>query len=246
VVAAVLLAQGFPVWVGVSAALGIGLVGGVLNGVLVAYLGILPFVATLGTLTVFSGLAFFISGGATIFGRDIPKPFADFSRQGIPLDWLGLTDVKLPLLTLVAVLVLLIVWVMLEHTSYGRRLYAIGGNREAAHLAGVRVRRLRLSAFAVTGFGAAVAGLMYASRVASANPTQGAGLMLDAIAAVFLGMTMGREGEPRVLATLVGVLILGILDNGLTQMQVDSYVREMLVGSIVIAAVATSSLGRRG
>ena len=246
VLAAVLFAQGFPVWVGVSAALGIGLVGGVLNGVLVAYLGILPFVATLGTLTVFSGLAFFISGGATIFGRDIPKPFADFSRQGIPLDWLGLTDVKLPLLTLVAVLVLLIVWVMLEHTSYGRRLYAIGGNREAAHLAGVRVRRLRLSAFAVTGFGAAVAGLMYASRVASANPTQGAGLMLDAIAAVFLGMTMGREGEPRVLATLVGVLILGILDNGLTQMQVDSYVREMLVGSIVIAAVATSSLGRRG
>ena len=143
-------------------------------------------------------------------------------------------------------LVLLIVWVLLEHTSYGRRLYAIGGNIEAAHLAGVRVRQLRLSAFAVTGFGAAVAGLMYASRVASANPTQGAGLMLDAIAAVFLGMTMGKEGEPRVLATLVGVLILGILDNGLTQMQVDSYVREMLVGSIVIAAVATSSLGRRG
>jgi ribose transport system permease protein len=246
VLAAVLFAQGFPVWVGVSAALGIGLVGGVLNGVLVAYLGILPFVATLGTLTVFSGLAFFISGGATIFGRDIPKPFADFSRQGIPLDWLGLAEVKLPYLSLVAVLVLLIVWVLLEHTSYGRRLYAIGGNREAAHLAGVRVRRLRLSAFAVTGFGAAVAGLMYASRVASANPTQGAGLMLDAIAAVFLGMTMGKEGEPRVLATLVGVLILGILDNGLTQMQVDSYVREMLVGSIVIAAVATSSLGRRG
>ena len=246
VLAAVLFAQGFPVWVGVSAALGIGLVGGVLNGVLVAYLGILPFVATLGTLTVFSGLAFFISGGATIFGRDIPKPFADFSRQGIPLDWLGLAEVKLPYLSLVAVLVLVIVWVLLEHTSYGRRLYAIGGNREAAHLAGVRVRRLRLSAFAVTGFGAAVAGLMYASRVASANPTQGAGLMLDAIAAVFLGMTMGKEGEPRVLATLVGVLILGILDNGLTQMQVDSYVREMLVGTIVIAAVATSSLGRRG
>ena len=246
VLAAVLFAQGFPVWVGVSAALGIGLVGGVLNGVLVAYLGILPFVATLGTLTVFSGLAFFISGGATIFGRDIPKPFADFSRQGIPLDWLGLAEVKLPYLSLVAVLVLVIVWVLLEHTSYGRRLYAIGGNIEAAHLAGVRVRRLRLSAFAVTGFGAAVAGLMYASRVASANPTQGAGLMLDAIAAVFLGMTMGKEGEPRVLATLVGVLILGILDNGLTQMQVDSYVREMLVGTIVIAAVATSSLGRRG
>jgi len=111
-------------------------------------------------------------------------------------------------------------------------------------LAGLGVKRLRLSAFAITGLGAAIAGLMYAARVASANPTQGAGLMLDAIAAVFLGMTMGRQGEPRVLATLVGVLILGILNNGLTQMQVDSYVREMLVGSIVIAAVAISSVGR--
>lgn len=244
-IAAVLFAQGYPVWVGVGAALGVGILAGVLNGLLVAVVGILPFVATLGTLTIFSGLAFFISGGVTIFGRDIPKPFAEFSRSGVPLDWIGVPGLTLPYLSLVAVTVLLIVWVILEHTTFGRRLYAIGGNIEAARLAGVNVRRLRLCAFAITGFGAAVAGLMYASRVASANPTQGAGLMLDAIAAVFLGMTMGKEGEPRVLATLVGVLILGILDNGLTQMQVDSYVREMLVGTIVIAAVATSSLGRR-
>lgn len=245
VLAAVLFAQGYPVWVGVGAALGIGILGGVMNGILVAVVGILPFVATLGTLTIFSGLAFFISGGATIFGRDIPKSFAEFSRRGVPLDWIGFPGLALPYLSLVALVVLLFVWVTLEHTTYGRRLYAIGGNIEAARLAGVKVQRLRLSAFAITGFGAAVAGLMYASRVASANPTQGSGLMLDAIAAVFLGMTMGKEGEPRVMATLVGVLILGILDNGLTQMQVDSYVREMLVGSIVIAAVATSSLGRR-
>ena len=245
ILAAILFAQGFPVWVGVVAALAIGIAGGMVNGFLVAVVGILPFVATLGTLTIFSGLAFFISGGKTIFGRDIPKAFSEFSRGGVPLDVLGLETIKLPYLSLVALAVLVIVWVMLEHTTYGRRLYAIGGNIEAARLAGIKVQRLRLSAFAVTGLGAAVAGLMYASRVASANPTQGAGLMLDAIAAVFLGMTMGKQGEPRVLATLVGVLILGILDNGLTQMQVDSYVREMLVGTIVIAAVSTSSLGRR-
>ena len=193
VLAAIPFAQGFPIWVGVSAALGIGALGGVLNGVLVAELGILPFVATLGTQTIFSGLAFFISGGATIFGRDIPKPFAEFSRLDIPLDALGLAEMKLPYLTLVAVLVLLVVWILKEHTSYGRRLYANGGNIGAAHLAGVRVRRLRLSAFAVTGFGAAVAGLMFASRVASANPTQGAGLMLDAIAAVATS-SPGRQG----------------------------------------------------
>jgi hypothetical protein len=86
---------------------------------------------------------------------------------------------------------------------------------------------------------------MYASRVASANPTQGSGLMLTAIAAVFLGMTMSEEGEPRVHATLIGVLILGVLDNGLTQMSVDSYVREVLVGAIILAAVASSSLWTR-
>ena len=240
IVAAVLFREHYPMWMGIAAALGVGVLAGAINGVLVAYAGILPFVATLGTLTVFSGLAFYISDGATIFGRDIPKNFADFARGGIVLG-----GVKLPYLSVLAVAVLGVVWAVLEHTTYGRRLYAIGGNAEAARLAGIRVARLRMSAFAITGLGAAVAGLMYAARVASANPTQGAGLMLDAIAAVFLGMTMGREGEPRVLATLVGVLILGILDNGLTQMQVDSYVREMLVGSIVIAAVAVSSFGRR-
>jgi ribose transport system permease protein len=124
-------------------------------------------------------------------------------------------------------------------------LYAIGGNAEASFLAGIKVKQLRLSAFALTGLGAAIAGLMYSSRVASSNPTQGSGLMLEAIAAVFLGMTMSEEGEPRVLFTLVGVLILGVLDNGLTQMNVDSYIREILIGFIVILAVAFSSITKR-
>ena len=128
---------------------------------------------------------------------------------------------------------------------FGRRLYAIGDNSEAASLAGVRVRRLRLIAFGLAGLGAALGGLMYASRVASANPDPGAGLMLDSIAAVFLGQTMTEESEPRVAATLIGVATLGLVGNGLTQMNVDSYVRDMLTGAIVIAAVAASSLGRR-
>lgn len=106
------------------------------------------------------------------------------------------------------------------------------------------MRALRIFAFGLSGLGAAGAGLMYASRVASANPTQGGGLMLDAIAAVFLGMTMSREGEPRVVHTLIGVLILGVLSNGLTQLSIDSYVRDMLVGAIIIVAVAIGSLGK--
>ena len=196
-------------------------------------------VSVLGTLTVFSGTAFLISDGKTIFGRDIPTAFSGFARGGLTLG-----DIKIPFLTITAVAVILVCWFVLEQTNFGRRLYAIGGNKEAEHLAGIRVKRLRLFAFGLTGLGAAGAGLMYASRVASANPTQGSGLMLDAIAAVFLGMTMSRQGEPRVVYTLVGVLILGILDNGLTQLQVDSYIREILVGVIVIAAVAVASFSK--
>jgi ribose transport system permease protein len=241
IVAALVFVAGGPIWLGVGAALACGLIGGLANGFLVSYVGILPFIATLGAMTVFSGVAFRLSGGRTLFGSSIPSGFSDFARAGIPLP---ASDLALPNLTLVALGVLLIVWLVLEQTSYGRRLYAIGGNSEAARLAGVRVKQLRLTAFGLSGLGAAAAGLMYASRVASANPTQGAGLMLDAIAAVFLGMTISEEGEPRVLNTLAGVLILGVLGNGLTQMRVDSYVGDILTGSIVIAAVAASSLGK--
>ncbi len=241
VVAAVLFKLGFGVPLAVSAALATGLVGGALNGILVSYIGILPFIATLATLTVFSGFAFLISDGRTIFGRDIPEAFSGFARSGVPLGDL----VSIPALTIAALAFVLIVWIVLEQTVFGRRLYAIGGNSRAALLAGVYVRRLRLAAFVLTGVGAAIAGLLYASRVASANPTQGDGLMLDAIAAVFLGMTMSEEWEPRVHATLIGVFILGVLDNGLTQMSVDSYIRDILVGAIILAAVASSSLWRR-
>ena len=241
IAAAVMFRETDSVFPGVALALVVGIAGGVLNGALVSYLGILPFVATLGTLTVFSGLAFLVSGGKTIFGGDIPAAFSGFAKGGLHLWTTGDQVLSLPNLTLLAAAVFAIVWFMLQKLVFGRHLYAMGGNAEAARLAGVRVRATRLTAFAISGLGAAIAGLMYASRVASANPTQGAGLMLDAIAAVFLGMTISRHGEPRVLNTLAGVLILGVLNNGLTQLSVDSYVRDILVGTIIIAAVAASS-----
>jgi len=245
IVAATLFTRGYAIAPAVAMALVAGLLGGAINGVLVSLVGILPFIATLATLTIFSGAAFLLSGGKTIFGRDIPDTFSNFARDGLPLGDIAGQTLRLPYLTILAIVVVLAVWVLLEQTTFGRRLYAIGGNREAARLAGVHVKRLRLAAFTLTGLGAAVAGLMYASRVASANPTQGSGLMLNAIAAVFLGMTMSEEGEPRVLATLVGVLILGVLDNGLTQLSIGSYVRDILVGMIILAAVASSAVWRR-
>jgi ribose transport system permease protein len=202
-----------PVWAAIGVALLVGLTGGLINGFLVAFVGILPFIATLGAMTVYGGLAFWLCGGKTLFGAAIPHGFSDFARGGVPLG----PDLAFPNLTLLALVAAGLVWVFLEQTLAGRRLYAIGDNPEAARLAGVPVRPLRLAAFALAGLGAALAGIMYASRVASANPTQRGGLMLDAIAAVFLGQTMTGEGEPRVTATLAGVMVLGLLGNGLTQ-----------------------------
>ena len=242
IVAAVTFRQTDSVSLGIAAALLTGLAGGAINGALISYIGILPFVATLGTLTMFSGFAFLLAGGKTIFGSAIPASFSAFAKGGIPLWSSGDQVLLLPNLSIVAVICLVLAWFLLSKLVFGRHLYAMGGNAEAARLAGVRVRELRLAAFMLAGLGAAIAGLMYTSRVASANPTQGAGLMLDAIASVFLGTTIARHGEPRVLNSLVGVLILGILNNGLTQLSVDSYIRDILVGMIIIAAVAVSSL----
>jgi ribose transport system permease protein len=240
-----LFQAGQPIEVVVVAALLVGLAGGLLNGVLVSYVRISPFVATLGTLTIFGGIALYISGGNTIFGRVIPDAFGAFGNGGIFLATVDERPVNLPYLTIVAFAVLMIVWVVLEQTVFGRRLYAIGGNMEASRLGGVRVRLLRMMAFVISGVGAALAGIILTSRLASANPKQGDGLMLNAIAAVFLGMTMSEEGEPHVLATLLGVLILGVLANGLTQLQIDSYIQQILTGGIIILAVTLSSLSRR-
>jgi ribose transport system permease protein len=241
VVAAVTFRSTESVTLGVTLALAVGLLGGILNGALVAHLGILPFVATLGTLTMFSGLAFVISSGKTIFGAAIPEAFSGFAKGGVPLWSSGHQVLHLPNLTILAAFILALTWFVLEKRAFGRHLYAMGGNAEAARLAGINVKVVRVAAFGIAGLGAAIAGLMIVSRVASANPIQGAGLMLDAIAAVFLGQTVSRNGTPRVLGTLVGVLMLGILSNGLTQLSIDSYVRDILVGAIIIAAVAASS-----
>lgn len=245
VVAAVLMSGGMAVPAALALTLAVALLAGLLNGVLVAYLRITPFVATLGTLTTFGGLALMVSNGTTIYGRAIPESFGAFGRGGLALGEAGGRAVVLPNLTLVAAGVFVVVYILLSHTTFGRRLYAIGGNREAARLAGIRVRLLSLLAFVASGLGAGVGGLMLASRLASANPGQGDGLMLNAIAAVFLGITMSEEGEPHVAGTLVGVLILGVLANGLTQLQINSYVQQVLTGTIIILAVALGSLSRR-
>src|SRR5690606_3844496 len=137
-------------------------------------------------------------------------------------------------------------WLVLTQTTTGRRWYAVGGNPEAAFLAGVNVRRLRFAAFVLSGLGAALAGIVLTSRLASAHPLAGEPFMLNAIAAVFLGMTMFKDGLPNVPGSLVGVLILGVLSNGLNILQVNTYIQDVLTGAIIVAAVLVSRLPRSG
>ncbi len=245
IVAALIFQSTSSVILGILAALSAGFTCGLLNGILISFLGILPFVATLGTLTIISGTAFLISGGKTIFGSAIPATFSGLAKGGIPM-WKSADQIlTLPNLVILAAVILFAVWFTMQKLVFGRHIRAIGGNVEAARLAGINVKAVRLAAFALVGFGAAIAGLMLTSRVASANPIQGAGLMLDAIAAVFLGMTMNTKNEPRVFGTLIGVAMLGLLSNGLTQLSINSYLREILVGTIIIGAVALSGTAQR-
>ena len=236
VVVADLLIGGKGLTVSLLLTLGVGALAGLVNGLLVAYAGLSAFVATLATMTAYRGLSLWYTGGATLFSG-IDERFRPIGQ--------GAT-VGIPNAVLIMGAVLLIVWFVLEQTTLGRRLYAIGGNPEASFLAGIQVRRLRLVAFVVSGLGAALAGIVLTSRLFSAHPTAGEPFMLTSIAAVFLGMTMFREGEAHIPGTFFGVLLLGVLSNGLNILQVNSYLQNVLTGVIIILAVLVSGLTRRG
>ncbi|MCS6847009.1 MAG: ABC transporter permease [Anaerolineae bacterium] len=236
VVAADLMAnQGVPVALAILVALLVGMAGGAINGLLVAYGGLSAFVATLATMTAYGGAALLYTNGATIFSG-IPESFR----------WLGQGNVAgIPASVIVMLIVVFLAWLLMEQTVFGRRLYAIGGNTEASYLVGISVQRLRLMAFTLSGLGAALSGVILTSRLFSAHPQAGNPFMLNAAAAVFLGATAFREGEPHVLGTVLGVLIMGVLGNGLNILGVNSYIQSILTGVIIVLAVLISSLSRR-
>ncbi len=234
VLVATLLIGGTSLPVALLAAVAIGLLAGAINGVLVAYMRLSAFVATLAMMTSFAGLALFVTNGSTLFG--LPEGFL----------WLGQGRIgPLPLPVVVLATVGIVTWAALGHTTLGRRWYAIGGNPEAVRLAGINVDLVRFSAFLASGVGASIAGVILASRLASAHPTAGTPFMLMSIAAVFLGMTLSKEAQPNIPGTAVGVLILGVLSNGLNIMQVSSYVQQILTGLIIVLAVSLSGLAQR-
>lgn len=234
IVTALLMKSGMGVFFSVLAGLVIGSIGGFLNGILVAYGGLTAFVATLATMTAYGGAALLVAGGATIFG--LPKSFR----------WLGQGSLgPIPIPVFLMLLVVLFVWLILEQTTYGRRVYAIGGNPEAAYMSGINTKGIRLGAFCLSGLTASFGGIILTSRLFSAHPQAGNPFMLNAAAAVFLGMTVFREGEAHILGTIFGVLIMGVMGNGLNILGVNTYVQSILTGIIIVLAVLMSSLSKK-
>ena len=207
---------------------------GALNGWIVARFRVLSFITTLGMSTVLSGIIYRLSGGATIF-EGIPKSFSA----------LGTTKFgRIPLLSILMVVFVAVFYFLMQHMTLGRKLYAIGGNEETARIAGIRVKRYKTIAFALCGAMACVTGMLIASRVGSANTTAGDGYFLQSYAAVFIGCTVSRKGVPNVIGTLVGAAILGVLANGLTVLQMPTYMQDIITGAIIVLAVIAQKLGR--
>ncbi len=205
---------------------------GAINGLLVSRMNILSFITTLSTGTFLTGITYWYSGGTIIFSG-IPREFLVFGQGSV-------FGVRISVLIMAGVLFLF--WYLFSETLLGRRLYAIGGNEKAAEYSGVPIHRNKVTAFALTSMLAAITGIVLASRLGSAHPTAGEGYLLRAYATVFLGMTLFKEGEPNIPGTFIGVLIMGILANGLTLLGVPIYFQNMLTGAIIIAALVFQTI----
>jgi ribose transport system permease protein len=226
----------FGMAVGVVAGIAAGVAVGLANGVIIAKLGVNPFITTLGTMVLVRGIVYLITGGAPVGDEGLPAAFIAFgSARFLGIHYL----VWVP-----ALLLLILSWVM-RATPYGRRIYATGGNREAAYLSGVPVERIIASTYAWCGALAGVAGVMLAARLQSGQPTAGEFYELTAIAAVILGGASLQGGEGTLYKSIIGVFIMIVLGNSLNLLNVDSYWQRVAIGAVIIAAAAADRLRSR-
>lgn len=216
--------------VGVAVGAGIGAI----NGIVVAYLNVSSFIATLGTAAIAAGITLKVTNGFPI--SNLPAGFTSIADKG-PL------GISTPVFIMAGVA--LFAWVLLQHTVLGRRIDAIGGNSEATRLAGVKVLRYRVIGFILTGAFAALAGVILAARSLSAASGAGEGFLLDAFTACFLGAVTLRDGEFHVIGTLVGVLLMTVMANGLTQVNAPAFAIDIFKGGVLILAVAVSGVTRK-
>lgn len=210
----------------VIAGLAAGTLMGAANGLLVAKGRVAPFIATLATMTIYRGLTLVYTEGRPItFSNDsfslLGKGY--FLEIPVPVIWMLLS--------------FLILYYLLRNTTFGRHIYAVGGNEEAAVLSGIRADRVKIRVYAISGLFASLAGIILTSRLSSAQPTAGVAYELDAIAAVVLGGTSLAGGRGWIAGTLVGAMIIGVLDNGLNLLNVSSFYQQVVKGGVILLAV---------
>lgn len=207
--------------------IGLGLVSGALNGVLITKLKLPPFIATLGTMSIYQGFAYVVTNGRPVY--NVPKDFVFMLNSyvaGIPVA-----------VILVAVLAVLC-WLLLRRTVFGQNVIATGGSEETAWLSGVRVDRVKIAVYALSGVLAGVGGLVVVARINAAQTDAGSPYLLTAIASAVIGGANLMGGEGRIAGTLVGALILGALTNGLVLLNVPSFYEQIVTGLVVVIAVA--------
>ena len=225
-----------PVIVPILAACAVGALVGLVNGSLVAKTGIPPFIATLGTLTAIRGLALLYTGGRPI--SDLTDAY-NFIGQG---DVLGL-----PVPIIILVVMAVVTHILYNHTKFGKYIYAIGGNEQAARVSGINSAKYKMLIYVYAGFLAGLAGLVVSSRIGSGQPGLGQGYELDAIAAAVIGgASLSAGGIGTVAGTIVGALIIGVLNNILDLMNVSAYFQQIIKGCIIVGAVIIDQLKHRG
>lgn len=244
------------------AALGFGLLVGLLNGVIVSYFGVTAFIATLGISGIVDGYLIRLTDGRSV---QLPKNITD-TAQGTLFGWkapeswswkieafgktldIDLTGLSVPLISLAAAVVLVVLWTLLNHTEAGRRMDAVGGNAEASRLAGINVRRYRLAAFMLCATVGAFAGIVLAAgRTGSAVTLVGnqSSYLLQAFTACFLGAVTLREGEFHIVGTVIGVALMTVTFSGLIILGVPGYAQTIANGAILVAALTFAGLARK-
>ncbi|MBR2484610.1 MAG: ribose ABC transporter permease [Oscillospiraceae bacterium] len=238
IICAELIMGGMNAVFAVLIALAAGTVLGLISGFLVAKCRLQAFIATLITMTAYRGLAYIITDGRPIsrLAESATSGTFFFKAMGKG-NLLFFETVKIPIPALILILAFAVVWFLLTKTTFGRRIYATGSNAKCAKLVGVDTAKIKMACYGISGFLAALAGLLMCSRLNSAQPTFGDGYELDAIAATALGGTSMAGGRGKITGTIAGVLIIAVLNNGLNIMDVSSYYQQVIKAAVILVAV---------
>ena len=217
---------GFTFWGGILATLLIGALLGWVNGVMITTFKVPPFIATLGMLTIARGLTMLYTGGFPITG--LGKGF-----EYVGTGWF----LGIPMPVWIALIVVIVFAFIMRHTIFGRHIYAIGGNERASLISGIKVNKVKLIVYTLAGTLAGLAGLLVTARLDSAQPNAGVSYELDSIAAVVIGGTSLSGGKGSVIGTIIGALIIGVLNNGLVLLGVSPFWQQVIKGIVILAAV---------